>query len=158
MLRSFYEVECWRGGVCIWQDAFYNLVTTAGRNNLLDRGFKAGGAANAWFVGLVDNASFTAYAAADTMASHAGWLESSVYANATRPAYVGAAPVAGSMDNSASKAVFTINASGSVKGAFLTDSSVVNGAVGTLYGVGSLAAVRTVTSGDTLNITITLTD
>jgi hypothetical protein len=156
--RSLYEIECWRGGVLVWKDSFYNLVTTAGRNKLLDATFKTGEAANQWFVGLVSATSWTGYVAADTMASHGGWLESVIYANATRPAYVGAAPISGSMDNSASKAVFTINANGNVRGAFMADNSVIGGTLGTLYGVGDLPAVRAVTSGDTLNITITLTD
>ena len=138
--------------------AIIALITTVGRNKLLDACFKTGEAANQWFVGLVSNTGFTAYAAADTMASHAGWTESSAYSNATRPAYVGSVPVGGSIDNSASKAVFTINASDSIQGAFLTDGSVILGVSGILYGEGPLSAIRSVISGDTLNVTITLTD
>lgn len=156
--RSFYQVECWREGVCIWREEFYNLVTTAGRNKLLDACFKTGEAANQWFVGLVDNASFTGYTALDTMASHAGWLDNTSYSNGTRPAYVASAPSGGSMDNIASRAVFNINASATIRGAFLTDSSVVGGAVGTLYGEGDFTLVRIITAGDTINIGITLTD
>ena len=157
-LHTQYEVECWRAGVRIWTDSFHNLVTTAGKNKLLDAAFKTGLAAPAWYVGLVDNASYTVYAAADTMAAHAGWVEGVPYSQATRPVLTLGTIAAGSVDNSASKAVFSINASLTIRGAFLVDNSTKSGATGTLYGVGDLSASRVVISGDTLNITITLTD
>lgn len=152
-----YQVECFGpDGVLKWKDKFDNLVTTAGLNKLLDACLKTGLAAPAWYVGLVDNASFTAYSAADTAASHAGWIEGVPYSNATRPAFTPGVIAAGSVDNSASKAVFTINATLTVLGCFLTDLSTKSGATGVLYGVGTFSGgSRAVLSGDTLNVTVT---
>ncbi len=157
-LHTHYAVECWRRGVCIWTESFHNLVTTAGRNQLLDAVFRTGKAANAWFVGLVTSTPFTAYAAADTMASHAGWTENAAYAEATRPAFVPAAAAAAAITNSASKAVFTINLYTTIRGAFLVDVATKSGATGTLYGIGDFASLRTVVNGDVLRVTITVSD
>jgi hypothetical protein len=139
-----------------WADGFNNIVVTAGLNKLIDATFKTGLASPAWFVGLVDNASFSAYAAADTMASHSGWIEGVPYSNGTRPSFTAGSVAAGSVDNSASKAVFTINATLTVRGAFLVDNSTKSGTTGTLYGEGDFASSRSVISGDTLNVQVTL--
>lgn len=98
--------------------------------------------------------------AADTMASHASWLDHAPYSNATRPAWTknGAASGGTGMSNSSSKAVFTINATGRVFGLFLTDNNTVSGATGVLYGGGLFTGgSRAVQSGDTLNAQIDLT-
>lgn len=138
-----------------WRDISPNLVTTAGLNKLLDATFKTGLTTPAWYVGLVDNASFSAYNAADTMGSHAGWNEGTPYSNANRPTWTPGSVAAGSVDNSASKAVFNINATLTVRGCFLADENTKGGTTGTLYGEGDFAASRAVQSGDTLNVQVT---
>lgn len=155
--ETWYDVECRdAAGNLRWAERFHNLVTTVGKNKLLDATFKTGLASPAWYVGLVDNASFSAYAAADTMASHAGWIEGVPYSDATRQALTPGTVAAGSVDNSASKAVFNINATLTVRGCFLVDNSTKSGSTGVLYGVGDFAASRAVLSGDTLSVTVTL--
>jgi hypothetical protein len=154
--ESLYEVECVREGRRVWTETFHNVVTTVGRNKLLVACFKTGGmAANAWFVGLVNNASFTAFALADTMASHA-WLESTAYSNAARPPYVPGVIAAAAVSNAIVRAVFTINAVATLRGAFLADTATKGGTLGILYGGGSFVAPRSVVVGDILNVTITL--
>lgn len=155
--ETWYHVECRDAfGRLRWEEDFHNLVTTAGKNKILDATFKTGLTTPAWYVGLVDNASFTAYAAADTMAAHAGWIEGVPYSDATRPALTPGTIAAGSVDNSASKATFNINATLTVRGCFLADNSTKSGTTGTLYGAGDFAASRSVLSGDTLSVTVTL--
>lgn len=151
-----YQLACWRAGVCVWAVTFPNLVTTAGKNALLDATFKTGLAVPAWYVGLVDNAGFTAYAVTDTMAAHAGWVESSAYTDATRPAFTMGTIAAGSGDNSAAKATFHMNTAITVRGAFLTNNSTVSGTTGTLYGVGDVTVSQAVQSGDVVYATATL--
>jgi hypothetical protein len=140
----------------IWVDEFKNIVVTAGKNKLLDATLKTGLASPAWYVGLKATGTV---AVGDTMGSHAGWGElaaaTPTYSNATRPAFTPGSVSAGSVDNSASKAVFNINATITVFGAFLADSSTIDGTSGTLYGAGDFASSRALLSGDTLNVTIT---
>jgi hypothetical protein len=152
-----YEIECVApDGTVRWRETFRNLVTTAGKNDLLTQYFKGAAYTAAWFVGLVDNAAFSAIAAGDTSASHAGWAESTAYSNATRPALTLGTASAGSIDNSASKASFTINATAAINGAFTITNSTKGGSTGTLYSAGSFGAVRNVINGDTLNVQVTL--
>lgn len=179
--ESLYQFECWShfhadGSKCqapwdcpngvafdahnhqlAWSDNFYNTVVTTGLNKLLDAAFKTGLTSPTWYVGLVDNSGWTAYAAGDTMSSHTGWSESAAYSNSTRPAFTPGSISGGSVDNTASKAVFNINATATIRGAFLADNSTKSGTTGTLYGEGDFGASRSVLSGDTLNVSITLT-
>lgn len=155
--RFLYSVECvGADGSVRWSESFFNLVTTGGKNDLLTQYFKGSAYTAAFFVGLVDNASFTAIAAGDTMASHAGWLESAAYSNATRPALTLGTPAAGAVDNSASKASYTVNATATINGAFTATNSTKSGTTGVLYSAGSFSGTRSVISGDTLNVQVTL--
>src|SRR5438270_1917354 len=156
--RNIYRFECFGpDGQLKWVEEVPNTVMTAGINDLLTNYFKGSAYTAAFFVGLVDNASFSAYATADTMASHAGWLESAAYSNANRPTLTLGTAAAGSIDNSAAKAVFNINATATVLGAFVVTNSTKSGTTGTLYGAASFTGgSRSVLSGDTLNVTVTL--
>lgn len=152
-IGHYYKVECFdKNGKLKWEDGFENLVVTVGRNKYLDATLKTGLASPAWYVGLKDA---VAAVAGDTMASHAGWATLTPYSNATDPAYTTGTIAAGSVDNSASKAVFNINATATVGGAFLKDNSTKGGTTGTLLGAGEFGAARSVISGDTLNVTVT---
>ena len=153
---THYRVECWRQQTLRWVEEFPNLVTDVGKNEFLDACFRVGKAANAWYVGFVDNASFSAYATTDTMSAHAGWAESVAYSNATRVQYLPAAAASQSLDNTASRALFAINAAATLRGAFLVDNSTKSGTTGVLYGVGSFTNTRDIVSGDAISVGITL--
>jgi len=157
-MKNTYRFECFDSmGNLKWVEEVPNLVVDAGINDLLNQYFKGSAYTAAFFVGLVDNASFSAIAAADTMASHAGWLESAAYSNGTRPALTLGSVSAKSVDNSASQASFNINATATINGAFVTTNSTKSGTTGTLYGAASFTGTRSVLSGDVLNVTVTLT-
>jgi hypothetical protein len=156
--RFRYDVECvGPDGTVKWRDSFWNLVTTPGKNDLLTQYFKGSAYTAAWAVGLIDNTGIgVGPAATDTMAAHAGWSEFTGISNATRPVLTLGTPAAGSVDNSASKASFTISAAGTVFGAFTSTSTTKGGATGVLYSAGGFAAPRAVGIGDTLNVQVTL--
>lgn len=157
-IKNTYRFECRDAqGNLRWAEEVPNLVTTVGLNDLLTKYFKGSAYTAAWYVGLVDGGTTPTYAAADTMASHAGWTENASYSNASRPAWNGGTAAAGSVDNSASQASFNINATATIAGAFLASDSTKSGTAGTLYGEASFGANRSVLSGDTLNVTVTLT-
>jgi hypothetical protein len=148
-----YRVECHdRQGKLKWVEEFDNLVVTAGRNKYLDATLKTGLASPLWYVGLKGTGTVDP---ADTMSSHAGWATITPYSNATDPAWTPGTISAGSVDNSASKAVFNINAGTTVYGAFMKDNSTKGGTTGTLLGAGDFSASRAVESGDTLSVTVT---
>jgi len=151
-INQIYQVECFdKDGNLKWDETFNNLVVTTGRNQYLDATLKTGDASPAWYVGLKNT---TGAVAADTMASK-GFTELTPYSNATRPVYTPSVPSGGSTNNSASKAVFNINATETVFGAFLCDSPSKGVASGLLLGAGNFGASRAVLDGDTLNVTVT---
>lgn len=150
--HGWMRVECvGADGVVKWVDEGPNLIVTAGRNKLLDETLAGSAYTATWYVGLVDNASFTAIAAADTMASHAGWIESTAYTEAARPTMAFSAASAGSKATSANNA-FSINATATINGAFVTSVATKGGTTGVLFAAKSFAATRSVISGDTLNV------
>jgi hypothetical protein len=155
-LSTHYRVECVRDGKLVWTEEFDNLVVDAGLNDSLDKHLKGSTYTAAWYVGITT--ATPTVAAADTMASHAGWTESTVYSDATRPTLTLGTVSGKSVDNSASKAVFNINAGGTVGGAFVVTVSTKGGSTGILYGGGAFTGGnRSVISGDTLNVTVTCT-
>jgi hypothetical protein len=155
-LSTHYKVECVRDGKVVWVEEFDNLVVNAGLDDSLDKHLKGSSYTAAWYVGITT--ATPTFAAADTMASHAGWTESTVYSDSARRTLTLGTVSGQSVNNSASKAVFNINAGGTVGGAFVVTDSTKGGSTGTLYGGGAFTGGnRTVISGDTLNVTVTCT-
>ena len=154
-LKNLYRIECLdANGNVKWVEEFENLITTVGATDLLSNYFKGSSYTAAWYVGLFGGVG--TIAATDTMSSHAGWTDFTSFSNANRPTLTLGAPSAGSVDNSASQAVFNINASGTILGAYVVNNNTVGGTTGTLYGAGSFSSSRSVQAFDTLNTTITL--
>lgn len=133
-----------------WKETFHNLVTNEGRNDILTKYFKGSSYTAAWYLGLKGTGSA---AAGDTLASHAGWSEVTPYSG-NRPAITWG--TASSQSLAASSAVsYSITGTSTVAGAFI--SSVNTGTSGILYSAGDFGASRSVASGDTLNVTPTVT-
>ena len=154
-LKNTWEVVC-KGsdGKEKWRELNDNLIVTVGLNALLTEFFKGSSYTATWCVGLK---STGAALAADTMSSHSSWTEITDYSESVRQTIVLGTPAAGSVDNSASKATFSINGTTTIFGAFLANASAKGGTGGTLYGVVDFGSSRAVISGDTLEITVTLT-
>jgi hypothetical protein len=156
-LSTHYKIECFApDGSLKWIEEFDNLVVTAGLNDSLDKHFKGSSYTAAWYIGLTD--SSPTFAAGDTMSSHSGWTEADDYSESVRQTLTLGSVSGGSVDNSASKAAFSINGTVTVGGAFLTTVNTKNGTTGVLYGGGAFSGGnRAAQNGDTLNVTITLT-
>lgn len=151
-----YTVTCTGAdGRVRWVDHIANLVTTAGKNDALDKYLAGSAYTAAWYLGLIDSGSYSAVAAGDTASSHAGWTESTAYSNSTRVAATFAAASSGSKATSAASA-FSINATATIKGCFLISNSTKGGSTGTLYSAGLFSGGdRAVANGDTLNVSYT---
>jgi hypothetical protein len=77
------------------------------------------------------------------------------YSNGTRVAWTPGTIASGSVDNSASAAVFNCNATLTVRGAFLVDNSTKSGTTGTLLGEVDFSAAQPVVNTNTLTVTVT---
>jgi hypothetical protein len=109
-------------------------------------------------VGLITGPGPATIAAADTLASHAGWIEYSDYTGNRQAVTFGTATTADPsvIDNSGAPNAFIITApGGTVAGAFLC--TVATGTVGTLFSASDFQSPgdRAVVAGDTLNVTYT---
>lgn len=153
---DLFLVECFdKNGNLKWKDTIKNLVVNEGLDDALDKYFKGSAYTAAHYVGLTDGTPTVA--AADSMATHAGWTEVVAYDEAVRQTLTLGAVSSQSVDNSASKAVFTISTnSTTIGGAFITTNNTKSGTTGTLYGGGAFTAGdKTLDDNDVLNVTVT---
>jgi len=147
-----YAFECiGPDGQVKWTEEFDNLVTTVGKTDIVDKYFKVATYTAAWFMGLEGTGTA---AVGDTAASPAGWADVVPYSAATRPAITFGTTSAGS--NTATAVSYSINATATVAGAFVITDNTKSGTTGTLYSAGDFSASRSVASGDTLNVTLTV--
>ncbi len=138
-----------------WEDETHNLVTTAGKNDMLTQYFKGSAYTAAWYVGLKDAGTVSV---ADIMLLHSGWTEDTTYSQGTRPSLVLGSASSGSIDNSASRAIFSMTGTTTIAGCFVVNNNTVGGTSGTLYNaVDFSSGSRAVLNGDTLAVQLTLT-
>lgn len=155
-----FYVQCFdKDGNLKWEDRMHNLVVNQGLQDMNTQYFKGSTYSAAFYLGLVTGpGSSTTYAAADTLASHAGWTEFTNYSGARKAVTFGTATTADPsvIGNSASPAQFSITGGGgTVAGAFLC--TVSSGTSGVLFSEADFKSPgdRVVVSGDTLNVTYT---
>jgi hypothetical protein len=161
-IEGVYEVVCRNSeGRIRWRDIFANTVVTVGKNLMLDAAL-AGSAYTVVgpFMGLISSISFSAISAADTMTSHAGWLEAGATNNPTytspRKTAAWSAASAGAKALSAALS-FGILVAGTIKGAFLVYGtgalSTIDNTAGTLFSAGLFTGGdRAVLNGDTVQV------
>jgi hypothetical protein len=156
-----FTVTCFdKDGNLKWEAKSPNLVVNVGLQDMNDKYFKGSGYTAAWYIGLYGSGATNDPAAGDTMSSHAGWTEVTAYSQSTRPAATfGTATTADPsvIDNSGSVAVFSMNGTTTVGGAFLTSDNTKNGTSGTLFSAADFESPgdRSVVNGDTINVTYT---
>ena len=157
-LGGVFEVECFGpDGALKWRDVATNKIVNAGLNHIL--GVEFSGTTQVlsagWYVGLAGSSPTPA--AADTMASHSGWTEIAAYSQANRPAW-GPGAAASQQVANASAAVFSINGTATVGGAFIVSNNTISGSTGTLFSVAAFSqGNKSCSSGDTVNVTYTIT-
>lgn len=166
-LEGVYVAECFDAqGNLKWSEQFDNLTTNVGRKSLLDSYFAntGGGAIYMGLAGPVSGPTFTP-AYTDTQASHGGWNEigganAPTYSgNRQTPSFSAATSANPSVLTTSAVVTFTMTGSGTVSGAFINvgGSSSIDNTTGTLFSIGAFTAGdKIVTSGDTINVTYTL--
>lgn len=131
-----WTIETVRDGEVIAVERVRNLVPGEGIAHILNTVMRGGAQIGSWYVGLFEG-NYTP-TAADTMATFPGLAtEATAYDEATRPAWNESAPVGGTIDNAASRAEFTFNATKTIYGGFIASSASKGSTAGVL-----LSAVR----------------
>lgn len=151
-----FHFQCFdKDGNLKWEDTAHNLVVNEGLEDMNNKYFTGSTYTAAFYLGLVNNSPSPSYAAGDTLATHAGWSETTDYSGNRKACNFGAATLADPsvISNSLSVAQFVMNNTVTVAGAFLC--TVATGTSGILFSVSTFQApgARSVVSGDTLNVT-----
>jgi hypothetical protein len=160
--KGVYKIQCHdKDGNLKWEDEAPNLVVNEGLQDMNAKYFTGTTYTAAWYLGLYGSGATNSPAAGNTMASHSSWTEVTAYSQSTRPACTFGTPTTANPSvatNSASPASFSINATTTVGGAFLTSNNTKGGSTGTLYSAADFSSPgdRSVVSGDTLSVTYTL--
>lgn len=160
--KGVYTMQCFdKDGNLKWEAECPNLVVNGGLQDMNNKYFLGSSYTATWYIGLYGAGASNTPAATDTMSSHAGWTEETGYSQSTRPACSFGTPTTANPSvatNSGSPAVFSINATATIGGAFLTSNNTKGGSTGTLYSASDFTSPgdRSVVSGDTLNVTYTL--
>lgn len=135
-----------------------NKVVNVGVKDMNEKYLAGSSYTAAFYIGLIEGSS-PITAATDTMSSHAGWTEATPYSNSTRPSTTfGTATTANpsAINSGSGYAVFNINATTNLYGAFLTTDSTKSGTTGILFCVANLTSgvglPVPLVSGDTLRV------
>jgi len=145
-----------------WTAEAKNLTTNQGRQDMNTKYFTGTTYTAAWFIGLVNNSPTPSYSVSDTMASHAGWVETTDYSGSNRAtANFGTATtadpsvIANTVASGGTVASFSITGTVTIDGAFLSATQDNSTNTGVLFSVAAFESPgdRSVVNGDTLNVT-----
>jgi hypothetical protein len=162
--KGIIKYELYRGGKLLVAPTLApNGVANLAKNTLLDMWFNGGaGSGSAWAIGLVDQSTYTAFQATDTITSHSGWTEFTSYtvsgSGTTRGNWAQGA-AAGQAVTNPSPVVFDfagITGTATVQGIFVVSSITKGGTDGLLWSSASFLAPLTVQTGDQLRVTYTV--
>jgi hypothetical protein len=153
--KGYFQVDVFRAGRLIKHVGFKNAVTTVGKNGIFDWAFRNQANPANWYIGLIDATGFASTAVTDTMAAHPNWAEFDDYTEATRESWTPGAAANGQITNPV-PAEFNINATGSVRGIFITSDNVKLGVAGTLWTTGLFPTALSVVNTDQVKITYTV--
>jgi len=159
-LVAHWKWDHYRDGKLIDQWEYDNFCSDEGLDHMLDVTFHDATAIHPWYVEIFESDTTPD---ADTTYAVPVYTPSDAYDEATRPEYVEAAAASKVTTNTASKAVFTIDATKTIYGAALvgggaaatTPKDVAGG--GTLFSASKFAASKAVVDDDVLNVTIEIT-
>jgi hypothetical protein len=159
-IKGRYDVVCiGPDGKVKWTDYILNVITTGGKNDVLDKYLLGAAYTQTIRMGLKGAG---AAVAGDTQAAHAGWLEVGL---ANAPTYTGnrkdvAMGAAAAGVSTSPTQAFAITSAGTVAGCFINNggSATKDDATGVLYSAGDfVGGNKVVGNGDTLNVVYTTT-
>ena len=156
--RSQEDLDAYKRGefvLPLWSVAFKNGITDAGIHYLLEAGFRGGSAISTWYAGLIDNSGYTGVDPSDTMSSHTGWSEATQYDETVRQTLSFGAAATRSISAEVS---FTMNATKTIQGIFVTSDDTKSGTTGTLWSTALFASPPGLVSGNVLTANYTLSD
>lgn len=151
-----YVIETIVGGLVVDAEEVHNLMPMEGLNHTLGVLLNNGVQASSWYIGIYEgNYTPTGSETAASIASAA--TETTAYAETTRVAFVGAAPLAGTMSNAASRAEFTLNADKTIYGGYMISSAAKGAVSGVLLSLVRFSSPKVLQAGSILRVTAGVT-
>jgi hypothetical protein len=153
-----YLVNIIRDGAVIDSFEAHNLMPTEGQNHMLSTEYKSGTPVGTWYVGLFEG-NYTPVLGDTAAAFPAAATECTAYVLGTRTPWVPGTVAGGILDNTASVSAFTMNATKTVYGGFVSSAAAKGAVTGVLTSVVRFPSPKPLLSGDILQVTagITLT-
>jgi hypothetical protein len=136
------------------QQIHANLFTTEGRNHTLLVLVTGAAVISPWYCAPFGNSTPLATWTGANFTANA--LEIDDYDEATREVFTEGTPASGSVDNSASKAEFTMNATVTAYGCGLLEASAKNAVTGKCLAASLFASPRALVATDVLTVQYTL--
>lgn len=133
-----------------------NLIPTEGLNYILGAALTGVTPLTSWFIGLFEG-NYTPVSGVTAASFPADATESTAYDESTRVAWVPGAIASGVVSNSASKAVFTMNASKTIYGLAQSSANAKSATSGKIVSVARFGSPKAVVDDDILNVTSTIT-
>ena len=156
MPMGVFDVEHRRAGDLIARVAGSNIIPTEGLNHILNVVLAGSLQSLSWYMALFEG-NVTPAATLTAATYTATTTECTAYDEATRVAFTPGASAAGVIDNAASRAVFTMNATKTVYGGGLLTASAKSATTGSLLAAARFSAARNVAADDELLVKYTLT-
>lgn len=132
-----------------------NLIPTEGLNYMLGTALTGVTQYLTWYIALFEG-NYTPVAGVTAATFPTDATESTAYNEVNRVTWVPGAISAGSVDNSASQAMFTMNATKTIYGIAQTSVATKSAVTGTLMSVARFAAAKAVVATDVLSVTSTI--
>lgn len=162
---GYYNVECYSSdGELKWSDKVPNVITTVGKNDILDKYFAGSAYTATMYMGLISGTSYTSVpVVGDTQASHATWNECGAttygpdYSSANRVTVAWNSASTGSKSSTSTQFTISSVANGTtVKGCLISTNNTKQGTTGTLVSAGLFSGGdKVVAVNDVLNVTYT---
>ena len=163
-IEGIYRAKCFdKYGNLKWEDTIKNLVTTVGKNLMLDTLLAGSGyTVTGPYMGLISSVGYSEILAADTMTSHSGWAEAGD--GTDYPLYTGdrktcafSAAAAGAKALSAALDFVIVTTGGTIKGCFIVLGSGASATIadtgGTLFSSGLFTGGdKVVSPSDTVSV------
>lgn len=141
-----------KDGKVVDSETVHNLIPTEGLNHVLNILLKSASQVATWYIGLYEG-NYTPVAG-DTMATFpAQATETTAYTSATRLAFVPGTVAAATVDNSASPAQFTFNATKTVYGGFIGSASAKGSTSGVLLSAVRFGSPKSLDADSVLRVT-----
>ena len=147
-----YTIEVIRGGAVVDSETVHNLMPEEGRNHAVSVITKGATQVPAWYIGLFEG-NYVPVDSDKASTFPTSATECTAYLPATRVEFNEGVVAAGTVDNTAARAEFTLTGAKTVYGAFLVSAQAKGAVTGVLMSAARFTAPKVLQIDDVLRVT-----